>query len=255
MCGRFALTTPPDVIARWYELMQRLEFGPRYNIAPTQPIVAVRNNANQQREGVMLRWGLVPFWAKDPSIGSRLINARSESAAEKPSFREAMKKRRCLIPASGFYEWKKIGGAKQPYYITREDRDVLTFAGLWEFWKDKDTGEAIESCTILTTTANKSLHHLHERMPVLLPREAWQQWLDVEQYDPKKLSKLLKPEPEKGWTILPVNRRVNSPANDDPTVLETVEVMEREPPEKRRPATKRKGTSKQRTDDSGTLFQ
>lgn len=117
MCGRFALTTPPDVIAKWYELMRRLEFSPRYNIAPTQQVLAVRRGDDQQREGVFLHWGLIPFWAKDASIGSRLINARSESAADKPSFRAAMKKRRCLIPASGFYEWKKRGNAKQPYYI------------------------------------------------------------------------------------------------------------------------------------------
>jgi len=228
MCGRFALTTPPDVIARWYELMHRLEFAPRYNIAPTQPIVAVRRDKEGKREGALLHWGLIPFWAKDPTIGAKMINARAESVADKPAYRQAIRKRRCLIPADGFFEWKKTGSKKQPYYISAADGNPLTFAGLWETWHDKQNDDRIESCTIITTDPNDTLKELHNRMPVVLPRDAWDQWLDVEHVDAEQAAKLLEPAPNDGWSVYPVSRRVNSPANDDASILDAVEQADEE---------------------------
>lgn len=260
MCGRFALTTPPDVIAKWYELMHRLEFSPRYNIAPTQSVVMVKHDKKGKREAAEARWGLVPFWAKDMSIGSRLINARADSAASKPSFRQAMQKRRCLIPASGFYEWKKIGSKKQPYYISRDDGNPITFAGLWEYWKDPEAGaddEGIQSCTILTTDANAALRELHDRMPVVLGPKDWDKWLDFEGADAEAVHKLLKPAPVKGWRIYPVSRSVNSPANDNASLIEPLEAVDSDADEAVVPPRKKKSRSKSKKSgsSSGGLFE
>ncbi len=217
MCGRFALTTPPDVLAALFRVEAVPAFAPRYNVAPTQRIPAVRGSAGT-REMVLLHWGLVPFWADDASIASRMINARAETAAAKPAFRAAFRKRRCLIPADGFYEWRKQGKAKQPYYIHRADGQPLAFAGLWERWDKGD--EPLESCTILTTTPNALVAELHNRMPVILEPGAFERYLDPAVEDAAAIGELLGPAAEGVLDAYPVSTHVNKPANDDPRCLE-----------------------------------
>src|SRR5262245_35107324 len=175
MCGRFTLATSRAQLADLFRLAGGPELPLRYNIAPTQPVPVVRA-AGDGRALALARWGLIPRWATDPAIGNRLINARSETVAEKPSFRDAFRKRRCLIPATGFYEWAKTAGGKQPYHFRLLDGRPFAFAGLWERW-DRG-GEPVESCTILTTAANAVVRPVHERMPVILPAEAFAAWLD-----------------------------------------------------------------------------
>ena len=173
MCGRFALLTPGQELAAQFGVTLAIAVAPRYNIAPTQPVLAVRlAHDGETREATSLRWGLIPSWSKDVSIGSRLINARSETAAEKPSFRAAFKRRRCLIPASGFYEWQRRNGGKQPVYIHSTEGAAFGLAGLWETWQAPDGG-AIESCTILTTTPNEMMAPIHNRMPVIIEPPSW----------------------------------------------------------------------------------
>jgi putative SOS response-associated peptidase YedK len=177
-----------------------------------------------------MQWGLIPSWAKDPSIGSRMINARGETAAEKPSFRSAFKRRRCLVPASGFYEWKKLnevkgkGGraAKQPFYIYRADEQPLVMAGLWESWNDPEIGKPLVTYSILTTDANAQLRELHDRMPVILEPEHFDAWLDPEQEDAASLQSLLKPAAAGVLAMHPVSTRVNSPKNDEASLLEPI---------------------------------
>jgi putative SOS response-associated peptidase YedK len=217
MCGRFALTSPPDVIAALFDLVLPPDVGPRYNIAPTQPVGTVRQG-DDGRTFDLLRWGLVPPWAKDISIGSRMINARSETAATKPAFRSAMKRRRCLIPADGFYEWQPRGSEKQPFFIHAKDGGLLVFAGLWESWVQDD--EEIESCTILTTEANATTEAMHDRMPVILAPSDFDAWLDPGRQDAAELAPLLRPAPDDLLDAYPVSRRVNKPAFDDPACLQ-----------------------------------
>lgn len=215
MCGRFVLSTPADAIAAEFAAMTGgLVLRPRYNIAPMTDIVVVRA-VEGQRSLAMLRWGLIPLWAKDPTIASRLINARSETAAEKPSFRDAMKKRRCIVPASGFYEWKKEGTRKQPWYFhPSRPTSLLAIAGLWERWRDP-SGEIVETCCLLTTSANSVLAPVHDRMPVTLDREGIKRWLDPVETDPKGLADLLVPTPATTLHGHPVSTAVNNVRNDD----------------------------------------
>lgn len=227
MCGRFALNSTPRRIARHFDLREEPAlFAPRYNIAPTQPVAIVRENEHlarkhggkAPREFTHVRWGLIPSWAKDPAIGNRMINARSETAATKPGYRGAFKYRRCLIPADGFYEWKKsagksAGGGKQPYYIRREDGEPFAFAGLWEHWQSEG-GEEMESCTILTTDANDLLKPIHDRMPVILSPSDYALWLDTSQQEREAVTHLLRPPPTAGWEAVPVSTYVNSPKNE-----------------------------------------
>lgn len=215
MCGRFVLTTPADAIAAEFAaLAGGLVLRPSYNIAPMQDVVVVRETGGA-RSLAMLRWGLIPFWAKDPTIASRLINARSETAAEKPSFREAMKKRRCIVPASGFYEWKREGTRKQPWYFhPRAGEGLLAIAGLWESWKDPE-GNVVETCCLLTTAANAVLAPVHDRMPVILGHEDALRWLDPAEKDPARLAALLAPAPEAVLASHPVSTAVNSVRNND----------------------------------------
>ena len=216
MCGRFAFYSPAEATAKLFGAEADVEFSPRYNVAPTQDIAAVREaEGGRIRKLVALRWGLVPFWAKDPSIGNRMINARAETVHEKPSFRRAYKKRRCLILADGFYEWRKEEGGKTPYYISLASGDPLAFAGLWENWTDKATGESLQTATIVTTEANEFMEPLHQRMPVALTPDTATLWLEspddlLMDYDE------MVPELH-AW---PVSRTVNSPANDGPELLE-----------------------------------
>ena len=220
MCGRFTLSSPADVVAEMFELSEVPKLVPRYNIAPTQPVPVVRLDRDaQQRRFDHLHWGLIPHWAKDPSIGHRMINARCETAADKPSFRAAFRHRRCLIVADGFYEWKKLERGKRPYCIRMKQGEPFAMAGLWEHWEGAD-GSTIDSCTILTTDANDVLQPVHPRMPVILHRDDYNQWLDVKIEKPDQMTPLLRPCASELITIYPVSAHVNRPANDDPTCVE-----------------------------------
>src|SRR5437016_8151445 len=176
MCGRFTLKTPVERLSEKFQFPEIIPLKPRYNIAPSQSVAVVRLLPDDSdRKLAMLRWGLIPAWIKDPTSGAQPINAKSETVAEKPMFREAFKRRRCLVPADGFYEWKREGGRKQPVYICMKDREPFAFAGLWEHWEDHD-GQVIESCTLLTTEPNELLAQVHNRMPVILDQRDYDLW-------------------------------------------------------------------------------
>jgi len=225
MCGRYTLTVDLDQIAEEFGLVEVRDImpNPRYNIAPTQHVPVVRS-CDGKRSLDLLRWGLIPSWAKDADIGNRMINARGETAAEKPAFRGAFKKRRCLVPATGFYEWKKgaAKGPKQPYHIHRKDDRPFAFAGLWESWTDPDDA-SVETFTILTTDANATLRPLHHRMPVILPRDAYDAWLTAGADEVDDVKALLRPFDENALAATPVDTRVNSPRHDDPACLAPVD--------------------------------
>lgn len=219
MCGRFTLTTPDQDLAVQFNLPEIPSMRPRYNIAPTQPVAAVRMaRETVNREMVLLRWGLIPFWAKDPGIGARMINARSETAAEKPSFRAAFRRRRCLVLADGFYEWQKVESGKQPHYVRMANGRPFAFAGLWEHWKGPDES-VIQSCTLLTTEPNELLRPVHNRMPVILDARDYDLWLDLEVQDVEKVQPLLRPFSSDAMNAYPVSRWVNRPQNDDPRCI------------------------------------
>jgi putative SOS response-associated peptidase YedK len=218
MCGRYTLASPTERLAEEFGVdASSIELSPNYNVAPTQGVAAVLEEAGQRRLEV-LRWGLIPPWADDPGIGSRMINARSETAPGKPSFRRAFRERRCLIPADGFYEWQRTNGAKQPYYIHMEDGRPFAFAGLWESWSKGGEGE-VRTCTILTTGANALVGEVHDRMPVILAHDAYDVWLDPAS-ERDELTGLLAPYPEDEMESYPVSRFVNSPSNNDPRCIE-----------------------------------
>lgn len=222
MCGRFTLRSGPEAIAGAFDLdpASLPELTPRYNIAPTDPVAVVRRaEGTGPRELVTARWGLVPHWVDDPSDWPTLINARSETAADKPAFRDAFRARRCLVPADGFYEWVKIDGRKQPYHIRLDEDRPFAFAGLWDRWEGGD-GRSFDSCTILTTDANEKVAPLQDRMPVLLPPEAYERWTDPAAW-PDDFSDLLVPWPDvDGMVTYPVDRRMNSPSHDAPDCIE-----------------------------------
>ncbi len=219
MCGRFALTISPTALAKLFELDEVPELEPRYNIAPSQAVAAILRGQEEARRLLrMMQWGLVPFWAKDPGIGARLINARAETAAEKPAFRDAFARKRCLIPASGFFEWQKRDQDKQPYFIRPRGEECFALAGMWQRWQGKD-GQVIESCSILTTGANDLMRPIHDRMPVILQPDRHALWLDTAVNDPERLSPLLKPYPATAMTAYPVSKRVNRPAHDTPDCI------------------------------------
>ena len=218
MCGRYTLKTPVEKLAEEFGFeASSAELPPNYNVAPTQQVAAVLEEGGERRLE-MLRWGLIPSWADDPGIGSRMINARAETAPEKPSFRRAFRGQRCLIPADGFYEWKRTNGSKQPYYIHMKEEHPFAFAGLWESWKE-DGGPEIRSCTILTTEPNELLAGIHDRMPVILPNGSYDVWLDPEA-ERDELYGLLASYPEDEMEAYPVSRFVNSPQNNDPRCIE-----------------------------------
>ncbi|MGH7169928.1 MAG: SOS response-associated peptidase [Gemmataceae bacterium] len=218
MCGRFALFASGDEVAKRFQLPETPLFEPRYNIAPTQPVAAVRSTA-AGRELKLLRWGLIPSWASDPTIGNRLINARCETVAEKPSFRSAFKQRRCLIPASAFYEWQKTGARrKQPYCIRPRNGGLFSLAGLWERWHDPQ-GEEVETCTILTTEANEVMRPLHDRMPVILDPASDGVWLDPRS-SADSLRSLFVPFASERMEALAVNPWVSNPKHEGPQCLE-----------------------------------
>lgn len=219
MCGRFTLASPGNIVVEVFGLDEEPLVSPRFNIAPTQDVTVVRTPSGRRQAGT-LQWGLVPSWAKDESIGSRLINARAETVAEKPAFRAALRARRCLVLADGFYEWQPAGGRKQPWYFRSRDGRPFAFAGLWERWQPA-AGEAVESCTIITTEANDVVRPVHERMPVILPLDVVDRWLGGGSTD--VLQALLRPAPEGFLEAYPVSLRVNSPSNDDPQCIAPLE--------------------------------
>lgn len=223
MCGRYTLTTPPELIADLFGIEGVPTFAPRWNVAPTQEAAVVRvPGPGEKRRLDFLRWGLVPAWAEDPSIGNRMINARAETVAEKPSFKRSLQKQRCLVVADGFYEWRKEGKVKQPIWIHRSDGRPFAFAGLWASWRPKGAQRedpALETFTILTTTPNELMKPIHDRMPVILAPEDFGLWLDPGVVDPARLTPLLRPAPESGFTTREVSRVVNSPAHDGPDCI------------------------------------
>ncbi len=199
-----------------------VDWDARYNIAPTQAVPVVRQDPKEPvRRASLMRWGLVPYWAKDVNIGSRMINARAETAADKPAFREALDRRRCLIPADGFYEWKRNGKSKQPYCFELADREPFAFAGLWDCWLAPD-GASLETCTILTTTPNQLLADIHDRMPTILPRDRYDLWLDPGLQDLAAAAEILKPFNAALMRCYPVSERVNNVANDGPDCSEPI---------------------------------
>lgn len=221
MCGRFSLFTPGEKIENQFGVTIDHDLEPRYNVAPTQPVAAVRlNQAGNAREFTYLTWGLIPSWSKDPKIGSRLINARSETVAEKPFFRSAFKRRRCLIPATGFYEWQRQGDRKQPMFIYAADGDPFGLAGLWEIWQSAD-GSVIHSCTILTTEPNELMAEIHNRMPVIIHPDDYSMWLEPGS-NPDDAHHLLRPYESEKMAAYPVSTAVNSPQNDSPQLIEPV---------------------------------
>ncbi|BEH09837.1 SOS response-associated peptidase [Geobacter sulfurreducens subsp. ethanolicus] len=198
MCGRFTLQISSEMLAEIFGLIEIPTFPARYNIAPTQQIAIVRSYANHQNRLDFVRWGLIPSWAKDKSVGNHMINARAETVHEKPAFRHAIRYRRCLIPSSAFYEWRKEGERRIPLYIRLKDGSPMVFAGLWETWKSPE-GENLESCAILTTTANKLIEPIHDRMPVILHPQEYDHWLDRDMTDPTRLQSLYQPYNESGF--------------------------------------------------------
>jgi putative SOS response-associated peptidase YedK len=227
MCGRYTIIASPEAIRALFAYAEQPNFPPRYNVAPTQPIPIVRLVAGK-RQFALVRWGLLPSWVRDPKAFSLLINARGESVCDKPAFRAAMKRRRCLIPADGFYEWKPMGGRKQPYFIRVKSGAPFAFAGLWETWTGPN-GEEMETAAIVTTTANRLLSPLHDSMPVILPPEAYDLWLDTANVDPLTASALIVPAPENLLEAFPVSTDVNRVANDNAKLVEPV-ILGAEPP-------------------------
>lgn len=228
MCGRYTVTSAPEAIRALFRYDERPNFPSRFNIAPTQPIAIVRLNEGK-RQFVLMRWGLLPSWVKDPKTFTLLINARAESVCDKPAFRAAMKRRRCLIPADGFYEWKPVGGRKQPYYIRAKSGEPLAFAGLWETWTGPN-GEELDTAAIITTGANRSLGHIHDRMPVIVPPEAFDFWLNTSDVDARTAEAILTPAPNDLLEAYPVSTAVNRTANDNAKLIEPLAASEAEMP-------------------------
>jgi putative SOS response-associated peptidase YedK len=220
MCGRFELHTNPAAIALAFGLAHPPAISPRYNIAPMQDVPVVRTTRGGERELAQVRWGLVPRWAKDPSIGARMINARAETLDTKPAFRNALKWHRCLLPADGFYEWRTLPNGKQPFRIGMKDGSLFGLAALFERWLSPE-GEVLDTCAIVTTPANPLIRPLHDRMPLIIAPEDYARWLDRSVED---VTDLLSPYPASAMNFYPVSTRVNAVRNDDPSIIEPVEV-------------------------------
>jgi putative SOS response-associated peptidase YedK len=219
MCGRFVQSTDPDLYADYFSILDPPSLEPRYNIAPTDPVRVVISAPDGSRRLEVMRWGLVPSWAKDASVGARMFNARAETVADKPAYRAAFKRRRCLIPADGFYEWQpRADGPKQPWFIHGADARPLALGGLWERWSGPE-GSEILSCTIITTPADGNLDQIHDRMPLILPAAAFERWLDPNLEDRSALSPLLSRNEAPGLRMHPVGRQVNRAANEGPELI------------------------------------
>jgi putative SOS response-associated peptidase YedK len=222
MCGRYELHSQPAAIALAFGLAHPPDVHARYNIAPMTDVPIVRINAERQRELVRMRWGLVPRWARDPSIGAKMINARGETIAEKPSFKMAFRRHRCLLPADGFYEWQTIAGAehprKQPLHIGMKDGSLFAMAGLYERWRS-DSGDLVDSCTIVTTEANELLRPVHDRMPMIVAPEHYERWLDAAHAD---VADLIAAFPSAAMAYYPISSRVNNVRHDDASLIEPI---------------------------------
>jgi putative SOS response-associated peptidase YedK len=252
MCGRYAITTAPEAMRQLFGYRERPNFPPRYNIAPTQPVPVVRLD-NGLRQFALLRWGLIPAWVKDPKSFSLLHVARAESVNEKPAFRNAMKRRRCLLPADGFYEWSEFGERKRPFFIRAQNRaqagGMIAFAGLWETWVGPN-GEELDSVAIITTPANRLLGTIAERMPAILPPESFDLWLDCAKVDALTAAAFLVPASEALLEAYPVSTAVNRTANDSPELIERVSAEAPPPP----PPVPVKRARKAADDRQGSLF-
>ncbi len=218
MCGRYNLITDAQALVDFFILSNSLAVPPSYNIAPSQRVPAVRLVENRRTAG-LLHWGLIPHWAKERKIAYKMINARAETVAEKPAFRSAFRRQRCLIPATGFFEWQTTDDGKQPYNFKLRDGGLMAFAGLWESWTS-DGGDKIDSCTIIVTEATDTVRPIHDRMPVILDPESHETWLNDAIQDPDRLKRLLKPYPANLTVAYPVSSIVGKPANDDPACIE-----------------------------------
>jgi putative SOS response-associated peptidase YedK len=226
MCGRYRLSRRKQLIAEYFDTVDEIDWEPRYNIAPSQNVGIIRQDRTQPvRKFSLVRWGLIPYWAKDSSIGQKMINARSETVLDKPAFREAFQIRRCLVPADGFYEWKRNGRSKQPIHIGMKDDSLFAFAGIWDRWKDA-SGNAVETCSILTTTPNSLLAEVHDRMPVILEPEDYELWLDPGFKDLDSLTGMLKPFDPAQMKCYRVSTLVNSPANDNPKCAAEIDLTQ-----------------------------
>ncbi len=251
MCGRYAVTSSPEAIRALFRYQEQPNFPPRYNVAPTQPIAIVRL-VDGQRHFALVRWGLLPSWVKDPKTFTLLINARGESVIDKPAFRAAMRRRRCLIPADGFYEWQRDGERKRPYFVRAKSGGPLAFAGLWETWTGPD-GEEMETAAIVTTSANRLLAPIHERMPVIVPPDAFDLWLDCAKVDAQTATAVIAPAAETLLEPYEVSTAVNRTANDTPMLLAPASAPPPAAPPiaTPRPAAKRRGKKK---DGQASLF-
>lgn len=227
MCGRYRLSRRKEVLSEQFGAdVSDLDWEPRYNIAPTQPVPVIRQNPKERlRECSLMRWGLIPYWAKSPSIATSTINAKSETAGTRPAFRYSMEFRRCLLPADGFYEWQRTGKSRQPFCFEVGDGELFALAGLWDRWRSPD-GNLRETCTILTTTANELMRDIHDRMPVILPADCYDRWLDPAMQDAASVKELLKPLDSKLMRCYPVSKRVNVVTNDGPECSTPVELPE-----------------------------
>jgi putative SOS response-associated peptidase YedK len=233
VCGRYVSVSSPSLLAERLHVdeVRAADAEPDYNVTPRSEVPIVAETKEHRRVLDRVRWGLVPSWAKDLSVGDRLINARSESLATKPAYRRAFGLRRCLVPADGFYEWRALPGVqgkrkqKQPYFIARADREPMAFAGLYEVWRDRSDPDApwVRSCVIVTTEANEKLAPIHDRMPVVLPETAWGEWLDSDNHDTTRLARLLVPAPSDEFLCYPVSTRVNKPDNQGSELIDAVE--------------------------------
>jgi len=226
MCGRYRLSRRKQLVEEYFDCGPwDEEWSPRYNIAPAQPIPVIRQNPKKPvREPALMKWGLIPHWAKTPSIATNTINAKSETAATKPAFRDPLKLRRCLIPADGFYEWRKTGTAKQPYCFEVNEGELFAFAGIWDRWRDP-SGNTVETCSILTTTPNAVTSAIHDRMPVILDPDSYDLWFDPGMQNVAAASELLKPYDARLMRCYPVSSRVNHVANDDEECSRPVELV------------------------------
>ena len=231
MCGRMTQATDPAEVARIFDAESRIDeasddAAPRYNVAPTQPLTVVLQRSDEGRVVEQHRWGLIPSFSKSAKGGAKIINARAETIATSPAFRTSFVKRRCIVPSDGFYEWRRTGGPKQPFFLHQPAGAVLAMAGLWAVWKDPETGLWVPSAAVVTTSANRLVSSIHDRMPVLLPREAWDDWLDTEVDDRDYLQSLLEPAPDDVLEMYPISTKVNNVRNEGPDLLDPIEEVE-----------------------------
>jgi putative SOS response-associated peptidase YedK len=222
MCGRFALTDIDAIFSRLRIIISEdVKIQHHFNIAPSQNVPVIYKDRNRENRIEFMKWGLIPFWAKDPKIGYKMINARAETLTEKPSFKHILKTKRCLVPTSGFYEWKRFDKQKVPYYIGIKNCKTFSFAGLFDHWKDGD-GNELKTFTIITTNANNTIKPIHDRMPVILKQEYEEKWLDIKIQNSDLLAEMLKPYPDDQMVAYPVSSEVNNPGNDNPRLIRRV---------------------------------